>query len=162
LHSLWLSSHTPSIPAIQLYSRCAVWLPIALTCRICHSTRYRDTYRTPLCHSLFAITPLFLDALHRSHQCHALSMPTDSLLHTCTITAVWLPITWTCRIHYRTRYRDPYRTPLYHYLLTTTPIFFEAQHRTHHCHTIATPTDSLPHTGTITATPELLPHNARL
>jgi hypothetical protein len=86
----------------------------------------------------------------------------DSILHTCTITAVWLPIAWTCRIHYHTRYRDPYRTPLYHYLLTIAPIFFEAQHQTHHCHTIATPTDSLPHTGTVTVTPELLPHDARL
>jgi len=114
-------------------------LPIALTCRICHSTRYWDTCRTPLYQYLLAITPLFLNALHRSHQYHSLSMPTDSLPHTCTITAVWLPIARTCRIHYCTQYWDPYRTPFYHYLLTMTPIFFEAQHQdsslSHHSNT---------------------------
>jgi hypothetical protein len=79
-----------------------------------------------------------------------------------SLCVVWLPIALTCRICHSTRYQDTCRTLLYHYLLTIAPIFFEAQHWTHHCHTIATLTDSLPHTGTITATPELLPHDARL
>jgi hypothetical protein len=34
-----------------------VGLPIALTCRICHDTQYRDTYRTPKYHYILAITP---------------------------------------------------------------------------------------------------------
>jgi hypothetical protein len=91
----------------RVLQECAVWLPIALTCRICHSTQYRDTCRTPLYQYLLAITPLFLDALHRSHQYHALSMPMDSLPHTCTITAVWLPIVISI-MPYQCR-RTPYR-----------------------------------------------------
>jgi hypothetical protein len=140
-----------------------------LCCMVAHSSNMQDLSQHTIprhlqdttCHYLFAITPLF-EALRQSHQYHALSRPTDSLLHTCTITAVWLPIAWTCKIHHCTQYRDPYRTLLYQYLLAIVLIFFDAQHQTHHYHTIATPTDSLPHTGTITATPEQLPHNARL
>jgi hypothetical protein len=35
----------------------AVWLPIALTCRICHDAQYQDTYRTPKYHYILPITP---------------------------------------------------------------------------------------------------------
>jgi hypothetical protein len=127
-----------------------------------HEQSFSSNKGTPLFQYLFAIAPLFLNALHWIHHYHALSMSMDSLLHTCTIAAVWLAIAWICRIHHRTQYRDPYGTPLYHYLLAIAPIFFEAQHWTHHYHIISTLTDSLPHTGTITVTLELLPHNARL
>jgi hypothetical protein len=33
-----------------------VWLPIALTCRICHDTQYQDTNRILQYHYILAIT----------------------------------------------------------------------------------------------------------
>jgi hypothetical protein len=81
------------------HMRTTVWLPIALTCRIHYGTRYQDTYRTPLCHYILAITPLFLQALPQTHHYRALWMPTDLL-----------PIALTCRICHGTQYQDTYRT----------------------------------------------------
>jgi hypothetical protein len=55
-HHVSTERHTVSLARNCTYRLChlqavqwrhfqpAVWLPIALTCRICHHTRYRDTY----------------------------------------------------------------------------------------------------------------------
>jgi hypothetical protein len=62
----WPSAHH----AQKLIHHLIVWLPIALTCRICHNARYQDTYRTLLYHYILAITPLFLQALPWTHHYH--------------------------------------------------------------------------------------------
>jgi hypothetical protein len=84
LHYPFSIQYNPRIPFVPLlwffsvmfpsFLLSVVWLPIALTCRICHDTQYRDTYRTLKYHYL-------LKLLHWTHLPNALSIPTLSMPH---------------------------------------------------------------------------------
>jgi hypothetical protein len=85
----------------------SVWLPIALPCRICHDTQYRDTYRTPKYHYILAITPTpRTTILDSSSQC---SINADA------IKAAYIHL---CQ---GMQYRDGYRTPHCHYISLLPP-----------------------------------------
>jgi hypothetical protein len=78
----------------------SVWLPIALTCRICHNAQYRDTHRTLWYHYILATTPLprTITLNVSSHR----PINTDGLLTAYT------------HLCHDARYRDAYRTLQYH------------------------------------------------
>jgi hypothetical protein len=104
--------------AMRTFPHRGVWLPIALTCRICHNTQYRDTYRTPKYHYILAITPTpQTTTLDSSSQC---SINTD------TINAAYIHL---CQ---GMQYRDGYRTPHYHHILAMTFLSLDSPCWDHH------------------------------
>jgi hypothetical protein len=91
--------------------RSIVWLPIALTYRICHGAPYREAYRTLQYHYILANTPIPRTMTPDSSSHHPIN--TDGLL--------------TAYMHlcYDAGYRDACKTPQCYYIFAMTPLSLE-------------------------------------
>jgi hypothetical protein len=115
----------------MLWTRCAckiqilhaVWLPIALTYRICHDAQYRDTYRTPQYRYILAITPTPRTITLDSSSQHPINTDT---INTDAINTAYIHL---CQ---GVQYRDTYRTLQYHRILTMTPLSLDSSCRAHY------------------------------